>query len=160
MHNGSSGVRALPPVQSELTGADWVRLGREEDGHDGRRSMHPAVVDAVCLLGREIRVLAVLEGAGGAFAPAHSTRRRCRPLAGWLGPASWPMAEHSQFGISVDFPVDTAPAAVAVPLAWSSRERIALKDALYVALALTLDASLLTTDKRLARAVEGIVPLA
>jgi hypothetical protein len=29
-------VRALPPVQSDLTGADWVRLGREEDGHDDR----------------------------------------------------------------------------------------------------------------------------
>jgi predicted nucleic acid-binding protein len=47
-----------------------------------------------------------------------------------------------------------------LPLAWSLRERIALKDALYVALARTLDASLLTTDQRLARAVEGIVPLA
>ncbi len=29
-------VRALPPVKSELTGADWVRLGREEDGRDDR----------------------------------------------------------------------------------------------------------------------------
>jgi plasmid stability protein len=24
-------VRARPPVQSDLTGADWVRLGREDD---------------------------------------------------------------------------------------------------------------------------------
>lgn len=29
-------VRALPPVQSDLTGADWVRLGREDDGYDDR----------------------------------------------------------------------------------------------------------------------------
>jgi hypothetical protein len=29
-------VRALPPIKSELTGADWVRLGREEDGYDDR----------------------------------------------------------------------------------------------------------------------------
>jgi hypothetical protein len=29
-------VRALPPIKSDLTGADWVRLGREEDGYDDR----------------------------------------------------------------------------------------------------------------------------
>jgi plasmid stability protein len=29
-------VRALPPIQSELTGADWVRLGLEDDDYDDR----------------------------------------------------------------------------------------------------------------------------
>jgi hypothetical protein len=29
-------LRALPPVQSDLSGADWVRLGREDDGYDDR----------------------------------------------------------------------------------------------------------------------------
>ncbi len=32
MHEWIERVRALPPVKSNLTGADWVRLGREEDG--------------------------------------------------------------------------------------------------------------------------------
>jgi predicted nucleic acid-binding protein len=38
--------------------------------------------------------------------------------------------------------------------------RVAAKDALYVALALSVGGHLLTTDERLRRAVEGIVPLA
>lgn len=29
-------LRALPPVKSDLSGADWVRLGREDDGYDDR----------------------------------------------------------------------------------------------------------------------------
>jgi hypothetical protein len=32
MHEWVERVRSRPPVESELTGADWVRLGREEDG--------------------------------------------------------------------------------------------------------------------------------
>lgn len=40
--------------------------------------------------------------------------------------------------------------------AWALRDNIAARDALYVAAALALDASLVTTDDRLARAVEGI----
>lgn len=29
-------LRSRPPVQSDLSGADWVRLGREDEGHDDR----------------------------------------------------------------------------------------------------------------------------
>jgi hypothetical protein len=32
MHEWIERIRDRPPVQSKLTGADWVRLGREEDG--------------------------------------------------------------------------------------------------------------------------------
>jgi hypothetical protein len=31
MHEWIERVRARPPVKSTLTGADWVRLGREDD---------------------------------------------------------------------------------------------------------------------------------
>ena len=36
MHEWLARVAQLPPVKSDLTGADWVRLGREEDGDDDR----------------------------------------------------------------------------------------------------------------------------
>lgn len=44
--------------------------------------------------------------------------------------------------------------------AWALLERIAARDALYVALADSLDAVLVTTDGRLRRAVSGLVAVA
>lgn len=44
--------------------------------------------------------------------------------------------------------------------AWALIDRIATRDALYVALAATLDATLVTTDARLRRGATGIVPVA
>ena len=44
--------------------------------------------------------------------------------------------------------------------AWALVDRIATRDALYVALAMSLDATLITTDGRLRRAAEGIVTVA
>jgi len=41
--------------------------------------------------------------------------------------------------------------------AWALRDRIAIRDALYVALAQSLDATLITSDGRLRRAAAGIV---
>ncbi len=41
--------------------------------------------------------------------------------------------------------------------AWSLRDNVAARDALYVAAAQSLDASLITTDQRLARAVPDLV---
>jgi predicted nucleic acid-binding protein len=41
--------------------------------------------------------------------------------------------------------------------AWALADRIATRDALYVALAASLDATLITTDGRLRRAAAGIV---
>jgi predicted nucleic acid-binding protein len=118
-----------------------------------------AVVDAVCLLGRGSRVLEVLDGASGAFAPAHVDAEALSALGRLARAGELPLADSCIDDVR-DFPVDRLPLPLLLPLAWSLRERIALKDALYVALALTLDASLLTTDERLARAVEGVVPLA
>lgn len=44
--------------------------------------------------------------------------------------------------------------------AWAPTDRIAVRDALYVALALSLDATLITTDERLRRGASGIVNIA
>jgi predicted nucleic acid-binding protein len=47
-----------------------------------------------------------------------------------------------------------------LPPAWAVAEPIATHDALYVALAASLDAVLVTTDGRLGRAAAGIVAVA
>ncbi len=54
----------------------------------------------------------------------------------------------------VTAPIMRFPAALLVHDAWALRHNIALRDALYVALARHLDARLVTADKRLARAPE------
>jgi predicted nucleic acid-binding protein len=118
-----------------------------------------AVVDAVCLLGDASRVLEVLDGASATFAPAHIDAEALSAFGRLARADELPLADRCIEDLR-EFPVDRLPLPLLVPLAWSLRERIAPKDALYVALALSLDASLLTTDRRLARAVKGIVPLA
>ena len=118
-----------------------------------------AVVDAVCAFEEGDRVLEALDGASAAFAPAHVDAEALSALGRLDRAGDLPMISRRIEGLR-DFPVDRLPLLLLLPLAWSLRDRIAVKDALYVALALTLDASLLTTDKRLARAVEGLVPLA
>ncbi|HET7303235.1 MAG TPA: type II toxin-antitoxin system VapC family toxin [Segeticoccus sp.] len=46
------------------------------------------------------------------------------------------------------------------PSAWALTDRIAVRDALYVALAASLDATLVTSDGRLRRGAAGIVNIA
>lgn len=52
---------------------------------------------------------------------------------------------------SARLPVERYPIAPLVRQAWALRDKFALRDGLYVACAETLDAALLTLDKRLAR---------
>ena len=47
-----------------------------------------------------------------------------------------------------------------LPSAWALVDRIAMRDAPYVALAVSLDAALVTTDARLRRGAAGIVAVA
>ena len=47
-----------------------------------------------------------------------------------------------------------------LPAAWALTDRIAVRDALYVALTASLDATLITTDGRLRRGASGIVTVA
>jgi predicted nucleic acid-binding protein len=118
-----------------------------------------AAVDAICLLRNGERVLEVLGAVGGGFVPAHFDAEALSALGRLQRAGELPMADDCVQDLQT-FPVGRLPLPLLLPLAWSLRERIALRDALYVALALTLDASLLTTDRRLARAAEGLVPLA
>jgi predicted nucleic acid-binding protein len=118
-----------------------------------------AAVDAICLLRNGERVLEVLDAAGEGFAPAHFDAEALSALGRLQRAGELPLADDCVQDLRT-FPVGRLPLPLLLPLAWSLRDRIALRDALYVALALTLEASLLTTDSRLARAAEGIVPLA
>jgi predicted nucleic acid-binding protein len=60
----------------------------------------------------------------------------------------------------VDFPARRWPLRPLVPVAWTLLDRIAARDALYVALTLSLGATLVTTDCRLRRAASDIVSVA
>lgn len=55
-------------------------------------------------------------------------------------------------------PVERHPATPLLTRAWSMRHQLRLTDALYVALAEDLSAPLITTDRRLARALAGSHP--
>lgn len=118
-----------------------------------------AVVDAVCRFDDGDRVVDTVDRLGGAFAPSHVDAEALSAI-GRLERAGELSAADACIEDLQDFPLERLALPLLLPLAWSLRERIAVKDALYVALALTLDAALLTTDRRLARAAEGIVPLA
>jgi len=118
-----------------------------------------AVVDVVLFLAGSDRVQRVLERDDAVFAPAHIDAEVLSAL-GRINRVGELSAGAERVDTVRDFPLDRLPLPLLLPLAWSLRDRIAVKDALYVALALTLDASLLTTDRRLARAAEGLVPLA
>jgi predicted nucleic acid-binding protein len=118
-----------------------------------------AVVDAICRLGEGRRVLDTVDHATAVFAPAHVDAEALSAM-GRLERAGDLSSADDRIADLREFPAERLPLPLLLPLAWSLKARIALKDALYVALALTLDASLLTTDRRLARAIEGLVPLA
>jgi predicted nucleic acid-binding protein len=118
-----------------------------------------AMVDVVCEFPGGDHARSVVTGGDAVFAPAHIDAEAMSAL-GRLHRAGDLVDVDDRIEVIRDFPMDRLPLPLLLPLAWSLRERISLKDALYVALAITLDAALLTTDRRLARAAEGLVPLA
>lgn len=118
-----------------------------------------AVVDAVCLLGDARRVLGVLDEASVAYAPDHLDAEVLSAL-GRMDRAGLLATSDEYVEDLRTFPVERMPLPRLLPHAWSLRGRVALRDAIYVALARTLDAALLTSDHRLARACEGLVELA
>lgn len=77
-------------------------------------------------------------------------------LRGWVlgGHLS---AERAQAALTDlgDFPGTRWPAEPLLPRVWELRDNLSAYDATYVALAEALDATLLTADARLARAIEG-----
>ena len=58
------------------------------------------------------------------------------------------------------FPARRWPLRPLLPAAWSLTDRVTVREALYVALAQSLEATLLTTDERLRRTASAIVAVA
>lgn len=118
-----------------------------------------AVVDLLCGLPAGAEVGRVLQRADAVAAPGHLDAEVLSALArlrrgGELPDAPERVAALARFG-AVRWPI-----APLVWPAWQLLDRVAARDALYVALARSLGAALLTTDARLRRASEGLVALA
>jgi predicted nucleic acid-binding protein len=56
-------------------------------------------------------------------------------------------------------PIARYPCAPLLAVAWDLRANVAVRDGLYVALALTLDATLVTADARLARVPKNVMQI-
>lgn len=117
------------------------------------------VVDLVCDFPAAGEFRSVLSAATSVAAPSHldaavlSALGRLR-RAGQLTHATDRVAALAAFG------ADRWPLRPLLPAAWALVDRIATRDALYVALAASLDAVLVTSDARLRRAATGIVTVA
>jgi predicted nucleic acid-binding protein len=103
---------------------------------------------------------------GGAFvsaeaiaAPAHLDAEVLSAL-GRLKRAGELTREAQRVEALARFPATRWPLRPLLLPAWTLIERIAIRDALYVALALSLDAILITSDRRLRRGAAGIVAVA
>lgn len=94
----------------------------------------------------------------GLCAPDHlmvETARvlRRHALAGYLGDE----AAGARLGDALDLDIVVFPSADLIPRAWQLRNRCSLDDALYVALAESVEGPLVTTDQRLARGVADLI---
>lgn len=77
-------------------------------------------------------------------------------LRGWVRGGHLPAARaEAALTDLADFPATRWPAEVLLGRVWELRENLTAYDAVYVALAEALDATLLTTDARLVRAMDG-----
>lgn len=83
----------------------------------------------------------------------HTLRRLTRD--GWLTEAEADESAHSLVKVPIEY-LHSWPYTERI---WAWRHKMTAYDATYVALAADLGATLVTTDLRLARAAEGIVPV-
>lgn len=118
-----------------------------------------AVVDLICDLPPAAGVAVALAGASQVAAPAHLDAEVLSALgrqsrAGALAKAG------ERVAALADFPAHRWPLRPLLGAAWGLTDQIAVRDALYVALARSLDARLVTTDARLARAAASLVTVA
>lgn len=114
------------------------------------------VVDLICGFPAGESCRDVLQASGAIAAPAHVDAEVLSALgrlqrAGRLSGAGEHVDALAAFGAR------RWPLAPLLRPAWALVDRIAVRDALYVALAASLDAVLLTTDGRLRRAAAGLV---
>jgi predicted nucleic acid-binding protein len=117
------------------------------------------VVDLICDFPAADRYRGILEDATSVAAPAHLDAEVLSALSRLLraGQLSRP-AERVQ--ALATFGARRWPLRPLLLPAWALLDRIAARDALYVALAASLDATLITTDGRLRRAATGLVAVA
>ncbi len=118
-----------------------------------------AVVDVLCDLPPGGIVRGILGRATGVAAPAHMDAEVLSALArlqrsGGLSDGAARIRALARFGAA------RWPIAPLLARAWCLTDRVAARDGLYVALAQSLGAPLLTTDARLRRAASGLVELA
>lgn len=118
-----------------------------------------AVVDLLCGFASAGRVEAAMQAASGLATPAHLDAEAFSALTRLERAGGLEDAEERVQALS-ELPVERFPIAPLLLPAYALSDRIAARDALYVSLAISLEARLLTTDSRLARAVEGVVELA
>ena len=117
------------------------------------------VVDLICDFPAAEPYRGALAAATGVAAPAHLDAEVLSALdrlerAGQLPGASERVAALAAFGAR------RWPLRPLLAPAWALRDRIATRDALYVALALSLGATLISSDGRLRRAATGTVAVA
>jgi predicted nucleic acid-binding protein len=114
------------------------------------------VVDLICDLPAAKPYRAVLASAVAVAAPAHLDAEVLSAL-GRLQRAGQLTRANQRVTALAAFPARRWPLPPLLLSTWALAERIATRDALYVALAASLDAILVTTDGRLRRAAAGIV---
>lgn len=117
------------------------------------------VVDLICRYPAAEPFRDALAAAGEIAAPTHLDAEVLSAL-GRLERAGRLPRPAERIEALAAFPASRWPLRALLAPAWTLRDRIALRDALYVALAASLDATLITTDGRLRRAAKAVVTVA
>lgn len=118
-----------------------------------------AVVDLVCGVPPAEKVRQELWTATNIAAPSHLDAEVLSVL-GRRSRGGELRDLHERIAALADFSATRWPLRPLLAPAWALIDRIAVRDALYVALALSLDATLVTTDNRLRKAASGLVAVA
>ncbi|MDQ2851873.1 MAG: type II toxin-antitoxin system VapC family toxin [Actinomycetota bacterium] len=117
------------------------------------------VVDLICDLPAASMFRRHLCEADAVAAPAHMDAEVLSAL-GRLKRAGQLTSETERVAALATFGARRWPLRPLLPAAWALTDRIAVRDALYVALATSLDATLITSDGRLRRGAAGMVDIA
>ena len=117
------------------------------------------VVDLVCNVPAADAYRPALESADAVAAPAHLDAEVLSAL-GRLRRAGQLTKAAERVDALATFAATRWPLQPLLAPAWELTDRIATRDAFYVALAISLDAPLITTDQRLRRGAAGIVEFA
>ncbi len=117
------------------------------------------VVDLICDLPAAGMFRRHLTEADAVAAPAHLDAEVLSAL-GRLKRSGQLTSETQRVAALRTFSARRWPLQPLLPIAWALTDRIAVRDALYVALAASLDATLITSDGRLRRGAAGMVQIA